>query len=172
MKWFGLILLVVGSFFVMMLSNCSTLGIPKPPSVCDNMPVGESILCDTANSNDVHLETVDNLVMVLNIEAIKDGRYSAQQAISVLNDIRYAINAGITAVGLKMLIIGYIDKYPAMILLAPYFGYLDSPEILKAKDVDMLNACIDQQIDYLSKKFGVIEFYNAPVAVYDGLVRP
>jgi hypothetical protein len=172
MKWFGLILLVVGSFFVMMLSNCSTLGIPKPPSVCDNMEQGQSVLCDTANNNDIHLETVGNLVMVLNVDAIKNDRYSAEQAISVLGDIRAAINSDITAMGLKSIIIDYIDEYPELILLTPYFGYLDSPEILKAKDIEMLNAWIDQQIGYLSKKFGVIEFYNAPVAVYDGLVAP
>ena len=172
MKWFGLILLVVGSFFVMMLSNCSTLGIQKPPSICDNMPAGESVLCDTANNNDIHLETVGNLVMVLNVDAIKNGVYSAGQAISVLGDIRAAINSGITAMGLKSIVIDYIDEYPELILLTPYFGYIDSPKILKSKDIEMLNSWIDQQIGYLSKKFGVIVMYHAPVAVYDGLMAP
>lgn len=134
-------LAIVATMFV----ACAAIGIKKPPSVCDSTEPGASVLCDIAGKNDFHLETAGNILMVVNLRAIKQGLYTAQDAINVLGDVRYALGFDISAVDLKRLIFEYIDEYPELILASPFLGYLDTPEMLKPNDKKMILWWIDEQ---------------------------
>jgi hypothetical protein len=137
-------LLILSILVVFAVSGCGTM-----PSVCDKAPAGESVLCDLSKQHDLNLEQIGTLVMVLNLRAIKNGSYSAQEASFVLEDIRDSLRVPTSAVDLKNLILAYVVDYPELILLSPYFSTLDTPRILTQRDRDMLTAWIDQQLALL-----------------------
>jgi len=37
-----------GVLFLILLTNCARIGMEKPPSICDQLQPGDSVLCDYA----------------------------------------------------------------------------------------------------------------------------
>jgi hypothetical protein len=120
------------------LCACATLGLQKPPSVCDNLSADESVLCDLATKYDLHLETVGDLFLVFNLRAINQGAYQAADALEVLGDMEALLDVFATPADLRGLVLGHVSDYPELILLSPYLAYMDVPTPITAKDADML----------------------------------
>lgn len=132
-----LILIMLAGF----LAGC----MGQLPSVCDNQT--ESVLCDVAERYNVRLETVGDILMVVNLRAIKEGVYTKSQARGALLSMKEAYHAAnFTATDLKALILEYVDEYPELILVVQYVGYFDMPDVLRVKDVEFLDSYIDQQL--------------------------
>lgn len=139
------IILVVGLLIAWLLSGCATIGFQTPLSECDGLAPEESFLCKVAVENDLHLETVGNIVMAADLRAIKQGAYTAEQALAVFDSIDRALNrADLTANELTILAIKYVYNYPELILLMPYINYLKVDTPLTEKDIAMLRYWIDQ----------------------------
>lgn len=118
------------------------------PSVCDSKP--DSVLCDIANRHGVRLETVGDIILVVNLRVIKQGVYTKHQAADALERMKMAYHAAnFTAADLKALVLKYADDYPELILVMQYAGYFDAPTVLKSKDIEMLDWYVDQQLTYL-----------------------
>lgn len=129
---------------ILALAACSTLGLQKPPSVCDSIKPGDSVLCDLAGKFDLHLETAGDLFAIINLRAIKSGAYEAADALKVLDDIGHMLNAPVSPAGLRGLVLAYVSDYPELILLSPYLSYMDVPTPITGKDVDMLRWWIER----------------------------
>lgn len=134
--------------------GCAGLGLKPPPSVCDNLAQGESLFCEIAQKNGIHLETTANLFLFANFAAIDAGAYSAKDAIKVLGDIRYAASFEARATDLVRIV---RDVFKAnsnlamagIMIISPYLSYVDVPDALRPKDRDMLIKWIDDQISLL-----------------------
>jgi hypothetical protein len=122
------------------------MGIKPPPSACDTITEGDSLLCDLATKNGVNLETVGTLIMVLNLRAIKQDAYTKQQALGVLQGFKNGISFNMRGVDLMNLAMAYVDEYPELLLVAPYISYLDTDDFVKPKDVELLNAWLDNMV--------------------------
>lgn len=136
MKGLIVLLLIVGLAY-----GCAG----QVPSVCDNQ--ADSVLCEVATEHGVRLETVGDILMVVNLRAIKQGAYTKSQARDALISMKDAYHAaGFTSADLKALVLKYVDEYPELILVVSYAGYFDAPEVLKPADIEILDCYIDQQI--------------------------
>ena len=144
--------------FIILLSvlliGCAAIGIKPPPSVCDNITPGESLLCDLAKKNDLHLETVGNILMLCNFAAIEEGTYKADEALAVLKRVRAAVAFQSSGAALVKIVMSALESRPMLamagiMVISPYLSYLDTPDIIKAKDQELLNIWLDQQIKIL-----------------------
>ena len=141
--------------FVFLFAGCAILGIKPPPSVCDGIASGESLLCDTARKNDLHLETVGNIIMLVNLSAIEDGSYKASEALSVLRSVKIAAAAGPSGAALVNIVTAALAGKPSLtaagiMVLSPYLSYMNTVSPIKAKDQELLNFWLDQQINLLN----------------------
>lgn len=137
-------LIAVALILSLSLIGCGALGLKAPPSVCDNMGTGDSILCDIATKNDIHLETAGNFFMVLNMRSIKEGLYTKDQAHDVILGLQSAVGLfEITGDDLRNLVLDYTADYPELILMSPYLGYLSGAGEIKDADRDMLTTWLD-----------------------------
>ncbi|HLA02193.1 MAG TPA: hypothetical protein VJ019_05475 [Aestuariivirga sp.] len=134
-----------------LLANCGTLGIGKPPSICDDLAPGNSVLCDLAARADINLEVMGDLIMVVNLRAIKEGAYTAADAQRALQGIRDAVSATnvLAAAELRALALRYISDFPELLLISRYIYVIDSPRILTARDRAMIISWCDQQLSLL-----------------------
>ena len=147
-------LLAAGLLCGAALINCSTLGLTTPPSICDNMPAGESLLCDLAHKYDIHLETAGNILMFTNFDLIEQGVYSRQDALEMFGRLRQAASQKVTGSALVAIVRSAFNDKPnlamaGVLIVSPYLGYLDVQSPIKDADSDMLVFWIDQQIGFL-----------------------
>lgn len=135
------------------LGACSHLPFPLGPSICDTVPQGDSVLCDITTKNDLHLEAIGDILMVANLRAIKGGTYTADEAKEVFEKFRLAINTELSTAMLKDQVMRYVADYPELLLVSGYLNYLDSVsvQLLKPKDVELLNSWIDKQISMMGE---------------------
>jgi len=136
--------------------GCAAIGIKPPSSVCDNIAPGESLLCDLAKKNDLHLETVGNILMLCNFAAIEEGLYKADDALAVLKNVKTAVAFQPSGAALVKIVMSALDSRPMLamagiMVISPYLGYLDTPDIIKIKDQELLNIWLDQQIELLNR---------------------
>lgn len=135
---------------LLIMQGCSGSPLKAPVSVCAKIPFGESVLCDLAQKSNVTLEVVGDLIMVINLRAIKEEVYSADDARKVLETIKKAIAVqSLTASDLRSLILKYVDDYPELILVSRYIYKLDTPQVLTQTDRQMLRDWCDQQLALL-----------------------
>lgn len=135
---------------LLIMQSCSGSPLKAPVSVCAEIPPGESVLCDLAEKSNVTLEVVGDLIMVINLRAIKEKAYSADDARKVLETIKKAIAVqSLTASDLRSLILKYVDDYPELILVSRYIYKLDTPQVLTQTDRQMLRDWCDQQLALL-----------------------
>ena len=132
-----------------MVAGCAWLGLQKPPSVCDDMAPGESVLCDLAGAYDLHLETVGDLFLVVNLRAIKQGAYTAQDAIDFFERAKVFAQAEVSPMDLRMLVLAYVQDFPELLLLSPYLAYMDTPEPITGADKKMLGWWVDYNLRLL-----------------------
>lgn len=132
-------------------TGCGLIGIKPPPSVCDNTKEGDSLLCDLAHRFDLHLETAGNFLMAANMRAIKIGAYNKMNARAAFTALKNVVNmeGEVSGIDLKMTVDAYIQEFPELLIAAPYVGYLNTPEVIREKDKELLNSWLDQQIGYL-----------------------
>jgi len=121
----------------------------KRESICNSIEPGDSVLCDIAAENDLHLETVGQLIMVANLRAIKEGAYTKEEAVEVLQEIKDVLIFQVSAQTLHNMAAQYVVDYPELLLLSPYVGELDTPRLLTDADRKLLTTWIDGQIDLL-----------------------
>ena len=136
---------------LMLLVGCGTLGIGKPPSICDDLAPGDSVLCDLAARADINLEVLGDLIMVVNLRAIREGAYTAADAQRALQGIRDAVSVTnvLSAAELRALALRYISDFPELLLISRYIYVIDSPRILTARDRAMIISWCDQQLSLL-----------------------
>jgi hypothetical protein len=137
-----LVLVYISVFF-----GCA--GLQRPPSICDDMPPGESVLCDIANRYGVRLETVGDVLLVLNLQLIKEDLYKAKEARRFFDDVRKHLDGPITAQDLKTLALYHISESPALLIASSYIAYLNVPQLLTAQDVAMLQWWIDYNLQLI-----------------------
>lgn len=136
----------------LLLQGCAMTGIPKPPSVCDELPPGESLLCDLAIKHDLNLETVGNLILVADLRAIKQKAYTKRQALHVFNTLEAAVGKdGVLGKDLALLAIKYAYDYPELLLVMPYLNYLKVEAPITEKDRELLTIWIDQNRTVLKR---------------------
>lgn len=125
-------------------NGCATWG----PSVCDTTPDGDSVLCSIATKNNLRLESVGDILMVVNLRAIKEGAYTAEGATKVFERFRKAINTQVSTTMLRDAVMRYVAEYPELLIVSGYLNYLGDTtvQLIKEKDVEMLNSWIDQQV--------------------------
>jgi hypothetical protein len=134
---------------ILALFACSTVGLQKPVSVCDSTRLGDSVLCDLANQYDLHLETVGDLLLIINLRAIQKGSYKPSDALEVLGDIETLLALSPSPDDLKSLVAYHVIAYPELILLSPYLSYMNVPTPITAKDADMLRWWIGKNRELL-----------------------
>lgn len=127
------------------LFSCQT-----PKSVCDNL-TGPSLLCSLSDKAGVRLETVGDLIMVVNLRAIKHGAYTAEAAANVLYAFKPFLEPGMAASELKHLILSNAGEFPELILVTPYISLLETSDTLTVADIGMLEFWVDQQIRMVAR---------------------
>jgi hypothetical protein len=118
-------------------------------SVCTDREFN-SYLCDTADGIGVRLETVGNVLIVANAIAIGEGKYTAQEAVSVLEDLRNVVSAGPAYAYIYSKIGKALSDYPGLFAVSMiYLNEFKRPQIMTKVDREMLLFWIDEQIEML-----------------------
>jgi hypothetical protein len=138
---------------LLILAVCLTLfscaGLQKQKSVCDDM-TEPSVLCELAAQQGIRLETYGDFLLVINLRAIKQGAYEQYKASLFFNELREKLNTSpVAAVDLKKFVLQRVAEIPELLLVSPYLTYMDSPQILTNKDVEMLNWWIDYNLSFI-----------------------
>lgn len=129
---------------VVMLAGCSLL--PSGPSVCDDKS-SPSLLCDIADKSGIRLETVGNMIIIVNRVAILSGQYTNAHAATVLKNIRQAIENPVSYIFFKAVVENNIGKYPGLFDMASsYISEFISPDIMHRKDRFILISWLDNRI--------------------------
>jgi hypothetical protein len=134
---------LIAVLFCLSLVGCT--GIKQPPSICDNMESGQSVLCDLANRYDLRLETVGDVLLAVNLRVVGqiDG-YGKQEALIFFNRLKDLINtAPISAEGLQKWVITKAVDIPELMIVSPYIVLLNVPDLLTPTDIQNLNWWID-----------------------------
>lgn len=141
------LLLISLAFFL--CAGCSIIGIKAPPSVCDNKTPGESVLCDIAGKYDLRLETVGDLFLVVNLRAIKEGAYTKEDAQRFFTKASVWIEAPVSVIDLRMLVLGYVADVPELLLISPYLAYMDVSDPISESDREMMRWWVDYNLRLL-----------------------
>ena len=141
MKKISLILVM---FLLFLVAGCSPMF--NGPSVCDDK-TSPSLLCDIADNNGVRLESVGDLIIIVNMVSILGGQYTNDHAVTVLKNIRQSIEQPISYAFLKAVIEENAGGYPGLFDMAnSYISELISPEIISTKDRFILIGWLDNRI--------------------------
>jgi hypothetical protein len=137
------------------LAVCLTLfscaGLPKQKSVCDDM-IEPSVLCELAGKYDIRLETAGDIILVVNLRAIKLGAYEQYQAARFFNDLKHELNTSpVAAADLKKWVLQHVAEIPELLLVSPYLTYMETPQLLTNKDIEMLNWWIDYNLQFVEE---------------------
>ena len=149
------IVLIILCIFV--FTSCSMISIKPPPSICDNMPAGERVLCDIVKKYDIHLETTGAIIGDLNLAAIQAGQYNAKDAGEFISNLKKDFlelaKDGITAMELKNLIVGNNSYPPGMFTLNLYLNYLSVDTKLTDTDIQILENYFDMLMGNLNSMY-------------------
>lgn len=131
-------------FLLVFIVSCGTM--QQPPSICDNLQPGESVLCDLAKQAGVQLEFIGDVLMVVNLRAIKEGLYTASQARDAIQNVINTVALdGATTAQVRAIILENAAEYPELLLASRYLTLLDAPAILKPFDKNtVLGWCYEQ----------------------------
>ncbi|MEN8134313.1 MAG: hypothetical protein ABFS18_02085 [Thermodesulfobacteriota bacterium] len=140
---FLLALMVLG-----ILGGCGLTG--QQASVCESIPAGDSYLCDIATKTGVQLETIGNSLIVANRAAILKGSYTADQASTVLLDIRNGLDDPISYLFVQEAIQKAAAKHPGLFVVAGiYLKRFSNEQLISNVDANLLRSWLDRQIAML-----------------------
>lgn len=143
------IMLLIAPVILALMVSCPQF--KNLPSVCDNLEQ-PSYLCDISKQYDTRLEDIGNALIIANAVAIGQKVYTREQAISVLTEIRSALDNPISYVVFKNLVYDKVDSYPGLLEVASaYFSILGTnTENILPTDRGFLKSWIDRQIGILT----------------------
>ncbi len=136
MKKLIILLIIIG----ILCTGCS--GLSGKPTVCNGHP--ESIICKYIKDPKV----ADIAIRLINITAIKNDAYKADEAEKVLNKIRDFINAVNTYKDIADYIVRNVDRVNDKIgaeyfIISDYLILFDQPVEIQPYDIHLLTSHID-----------------------------
>ena len=145
-KLSGIILIVVA------LIGCQG-ALQQPPSVCDSIQPGESVICDMSQKIGQKPETVAGILKLANIGGLSADLYTAQQADKFLGDIIEALNlygpTGITYADAVTWVLGMMANLPpevqALFIVLDDYLVISSGKMLTQIDINMLVSHLQEQ---------------------------
>ena len=131
---FGLML-----FLAVAITGCA--GLINLPSVCDDMPPGESWLCAASHSTGVSLGTVSLSIRVAHAAALGSGLYSPKEALAVVSSLDRALDVPITYVAFKEVLLSEAAAHPGTLEIGGIIlSTFTVPEVVKPADVAILKS--------------------------------
>lgn len=131
--------------FLVFLIGC--VATKPKPSICDPVPVSESLLCDAAARSGVRLEFVGNILVAANIEAIGKGKYTKEQALTVLNTLKDFMSMPVSYSFVNRYVMDAFKRNPGLFLIATeYIDQFTGTQIIRSKDREILVGWLDKQI--------------------------
>jgi hypothetical protein len=119
-------------------------------SVCDSIQAGDSYLCDIATRSGVQLETIGRSLIVANAVAIAKGGYTADQASTVLVEIRNGLDSPVSYLFVQESIQKAVADHPGLFVVAMvYLEQFSNDQFISGVDADLLRAWLDKQIAML-----------------------
>ena len=151
-------LMVLGLLSIVLIVGCGVLGLPKPPSVCDagspkvaelaawvkaeydfEVVDADSRLCAIAAANDLHLESLGDLFLVVDVEAIRAQAFTRDLAVKAYEEmIAWLLSTSVISTGgLRDAALRYTGSYPELRLAVPFIAYLPADYTRLATTLDV-----------------------------------
>lgn len=132
---------------VMALCLGTLVGCFPGPSVCDQEGVGRSLLCEAADDLGVKLEGVGFGLRVVNAVALANEAYTVDEVVTVLKELRLALENPISYVLFKGHVDTVLASYPGMFEEAVnILGVFSSPATMFVRDRQVLITYLDNRI--------------------------
>ena len=142
--------LFIIAIIVFLVPSCITLD-KILPSHCDDLK-SPSYLCQFAQEKDMRLETVGTILAIANDVAISKNKYTKEQAVSVLKQLKSFIEGNVSYIAFFDKFDSITAKYPGLFMLAGIsVESLKMPKIMYIADRDILLYWINQQISILNR---------------------
>ena len=132
------LLLIIG--MALSLSACST----TQPSICDTTT--DSYLCQIADTVNVRLEDMGNMLVVVNRGAILSGQYTVDESLLALKGIRLALSDPISYFAFQRVVRETVGSTELLLVATTVISHFTSNQEMLDADRAILIGWIDKQI--------------------------
>jgi len=142
---FGMFVGVV-ALGIVSIQGCSS----NLPTVCTEIPAGDSRLCDLAGETNMTLEDIGDGLIVANVAAVQSGAYSREDAIALMSLLKEIVERPVTYTAFEILTRELSDNNPELFVLSSFFlSQFDSPDTITKTDRELISRWLDKQITIL-----------------------